>query len=116
LTPKQQAFADYYIELGNAVDAAIKAGYSKNYANAQSYKLLENVGAKKHIDDRMEEIKSKRVADQQEILETLTAILRGETTSIDVVFLVKYLINKIIKVVWLWVKKMVQIKLILKLK
>jgi len=96
LTPKQQAFADYYIDLGNAVDTAIKAGYSKNYANAQSYKLLENVGVKKHIGDRMEEIKSKRVADQQEILGTLTAILRGETTSIDVVFLVKYLINQII--------------------
>ncbi|WP_411268565.1 terminase small subunit [Lysinibacillus sphaericus] len=29
LTVKQQAFADHYIELGNAVDAAIKAGYSK---------------------------------------------------------------------------------------
>ncbi len=96
MTPKQQAFADYYIDLGNAVDTAIKAGYSKNYANAQSYKLLENVGVKKHIGDRMEEIKSKRVADQQEILGTLTAILRGETTSIDVVFLVKYLINQII--------------------
>lgn len=42
LTPKKLAFADYYIELGNAVDATIKAGYSKNYANTQSYKLLEN--------------------------------------------------------------------------
>ncbi|MEG0669155.1 MAG: terminase small subunit, partial [Clostridium sp.] len=29
LTPKQKAFADYYIELGNATEAAIKAGYSK---------------------------------------------------------------------------------------
>ena len=32
LTKKQQDFADYYIELGNAEEAAIKAGYSKNYA------------------------------------------------------------------------------------
>ncbi len=37
LNIKQQAFADYYIELGNAVEAAVKAGYSKNYANSQSY-------------------------------------------------------------------------------
>lgn len=78
LNPKQQAFADYYIELGNAVDAAIKAGYSKNYANAQSYKLLENVGVKNYIANRMEEIKSERVADQQEILEYLTSIMRGD--------------------------------------
>jgi phage terminase small subunit len=66
LTPKQQEFADYYIELGNALDAAIKAGYSK-YANAQSYKLLENVGVKSYIDNRMEELKFERVANQKEI-------------------------------------------------
>ena len=27
LTPKQKAFADYYIETGNATEAARKAGY-----------------------------------------------------------------------------------------
>ncbi|WP_180235255.1 terminase small subunit, partial [Bacillus cereus] len=27
LTPKQQAFCDYYIEIGNATEAAKKAGY-----------------------------------------------------------------------------------------
>lgn len=27
LTPKQKAFADYYIECGNATEAARKAGY-----------------------------------------------------------------------------------------
>lgn len=48
LNPKQQTFADHYIEIGNEEEAALKAGYSKNYANAQSYKLLENVGVK-HI-------------------------------------------------------------------
>lgn len=80
LTPKQQAFADYYIEHGNATEAALQAGYSKNYANAQSYKLLENVGVKSYIENRMEELKSQRVADQQEILEYLTSVLRGEQT------------------------------------
>ena len=46
LTKKQQDFADYYIELGSAEEAAIKAGYSKNYARASAYKLLANVGTK----------------------------------------------------------------------
>lgn len=80
LTPKQQAFADYYIEFGNASEAAIKAGYSKAYARTHVYKLLENASVKSYIEKRMEELKSERVADQQEILEYLTSILRGEQT------------------------------------
>ena len=32
LTPKQQAFCDYYIASGNATEAAIKAGYSEKTA------------------------------------------------------------------------------------
>lgn len=80
LTPKQQAFADYYIEFGNAYQAAIEAGYSKNYAKGNVVKLLENVSVKTYIENRMEELKSERVADQQEILEYLTSILRGEQT------------------------------------
>ena len=81
LNPKQQAFADYYIELGNAEEAALKAGYSKAYARGKAYTLLANVGIKSYIDERMEELKSERIADQQEILETLTAVLRGEMRS-----------------------------------
>jgi len=30
LTPKQRAFADFYIELGNATEAARRAGYGKS--------------------------------------------------------------------------------------
>ena len=32
LTPKQQAFADYYLETGNATEAAKRAGYSEQTA------------------------------------------------------------------------------------
>lgn len=80
LNPKQQAFADYYIELGNAEQAALQAGYSKAYARGSSHKLIANVGIKNYIENRMEELKSERVADQQEIMEYLTSILRGEQT------------------------------------
>lgn len=78
INPKQQAFADNFIEIGNAEEAALKAGYSKTYARGQSYKLLANVGIKTYIENRMEELKSERVANQQEILESLTKVLRGE--------------------------------------
>lgn len=78
INPKQQAFADNFIETGNAEEAALKAGYSESYARGQSYKLLANVGIKTYIENRMEELKSERVANQQEILESLTKVLRGE--------------------------------------
>ncbi|MFJ3386314.1 terminase small subunit [Lysinibacillus sp. NPDC086135] len=84
LTVKQQAFVDYYIELGNATEAYLKAYPNvkkEATARAAGSRMLTNVSVKSYIDNRMEELKSERVADQQEILELLTAIARGETTS-----------------------------------
>lgn len=78
LSIKQQTFADNYIELGNIEQAAIKAGYSKAYARGNAHKLVANVSIKNYIDVRMEELKSKKVADQREVLEYLTSIMRGE--------------------------------------
>ncbi|MCT0449391.1 terminase small subunit [Lactococcus lactis] len=78
LTKKQQDFADYYIELGSAEEAAIKAGYSKNYARASAYKLLANVGIKKYIDERMEQLASERIMSAQEILERLSLIANAK--------------------------------------
>lgn len=84
LTVKQQAFADFFLELGNATEAYLKAYPSvkkEATARANGSRLLTNANIKAYIDNRMEELKSERVADQQEIMETLTAILRGETTA-----------------------------------
>ncbi|QBK26732.1 terminase small subunit [Ureibacillus thermophilus] len=85
LTPKQQAFADYYIELGNATQAAIKAGYSKRSARQIGEQNLSKHDIKAYIDARMKELKSQRIADQQEILETLTSVLRGEARAATLV-------------------------------
>ena len=52
LTTKQKEFADEYILSGNAMQSAIKVGYSVNYAKSQSHKLLENVGIKSYIDKK----------------------------------------------------------------
>lgn len=81
LTPKQQAFADYYIELGNATQAAIKAGYSERSARQIGEQNLSKLDVKNYIDERLEQLASERVASQQEVMETLTAILRGEATA-----------------------------------
>lgn len=84
LTVKQQAFADAYIELGNATQAYLKAYPNvkkETTASANGSRMLGNAKVKAYIEERMEELKTERVADQQEILETLTAILRGEEHS-----------------------------------
>lgn len=78
LTLKQQRFADEYIRTGNAYQSAISAGYSKNYANKNTTKLLGNVGIKSYIDKRLEELKKESIAEQDEILQYLTSVMRGE--------------------------------------
>lgn len=80
LSEKQRRFADYYIELGSAEPAALKAGYSKAYARAQAYKLLANVGIKTYIDQKMTELQAAQVADQAEIIRLITGVLRGEVS------------------------------------
>ncbi|EOU1912012.1 terminase small subunit [Clostridium perfringens] len=78
LTPKQKAFADYYIELGNAEQAAIKAGYSKKYARGNAHKLVANSCIKQYTEERLKEIEDERIADGKEVLQYLTKVMRGE--------------------------------------
>lgn len=78
LTPKQKAFADYYIESSNATQSAIKAGYSKKTARAIGTENLAKPYIKAYIDERMAEKDAKRIASQDEVLEFLTKVLRGE--------------------------------------
>ena len=78
LTPKQQAFADYYIECGNATEAAKRAGYSENNVGENAAKTLKNPNVSAYIAERMEEQARKRVADANEVIEFYTAVMRGE--------------------------------------
>lgn len=81
LSLKQKAFADYYIELGNATQAAIRAGYTSKYANTNANKLLQNTTVKAYIDERLKQIEDERIADASEVLKYLTSVLRGESES-----------------------------------
>ena len=80
MTIKQQRFADEYIISGNATQSAIIAGYSQKYANTNASKLLQNTTIKNYIEERLEHLDSEKIADQKEILQYLTSILRGEET------------------------------------
>lgn len=78
LTLKQKKFADEYIISGNATEAAIKAGYSKNSARSMGNENLTKPDIKLYIDEKMKELEDKAVASQQEVLEYLTRVMRGE--------------------------------------
>jgi len=78
MNERQRKFADYYIETANATQSAIKAGYSKKYANTNASKLLQNTTISNYIQRRMEKHRKKRIADQEEILQYLTSVIRGD--------------------------------------
>lgn len=83
MTESQKRFADEYVINPNATEAYLKAYPNiKKYDVAKSAgsRLLTNVDVKAYIDERLEKLKSERVADQQEVLEFLTAVMRGEIT------------------------------------
>ena len=80
LTPKQKAFAEYYIETGNATEAARKAGYKGKNLNRIASGNLSKLDIKSYIDEKMKELESKRIAKAEEVLEYLTRVLRGEET------------------------------------
>lgn len=80
LTEKQKRFADEYIISGNATQAAIKAGYSKKTAAVIGTENLIKPNIKSYIEERLEELKSERTADAQEVLEYLTSVMRGNET------------------------------------
>jgi phage terminase small subunit len=77
---KQKRFCDEYLVDCNATQAAIRAGYSARTANEQAARLLANVSIKAYIDEKMEQLHNERTADAQEVLEYLTAVMRGQQT------------------------------------
>lgn len=78
ISEKQKAFCDYYIETGNATEAARKAGYSNKYTNTNANKLLQNTTVKAYLDERLKQIEDKRIAKPVEVLQYLTKVMRGE--------------------------------------
>ena len=78
LTSRQKAFADYYLELGNATEAARRAGYKGNNLNRVASENLTKLGIKQYIEERQKQIDSKRIATIEEVMRFYTAVMRGE--------------------------------------
>lgn len=78
LTPKQKAFADNYIELGNATEAARKAGYSEKTARVIGQENLLKPAISSYIAERLKQIEDIRIADVSEVLQFFSSVMRGE--------------------------------------
>lgn len=78
LTEKQRRFIDYYLQTGNAAEAARRAGYSKKAARFIGYENLTKPYIYAGIRARLADLSGERLAECREILESLTAAMRGE--------------------------------------
>ena len=86
LTEKQRRFANEYIISGNATQAAISAGYSKRTAKSVGSENLTKPDIRQYIDERLDQLQSEKIANQEEVLEYLSKVMRGEETDQTVVF------------------------------
>lgn len=81
LTPKQKIFADEYLIDLNAT-RAYKVAYPRvkkdSVAAANGARLLRNDKVADYVSEELEKLRSERVADAQEVMEHLTAVMRGE--------------------------------------
>jgi len=80
LTERQKKFVDFYIELGDAAKAAVKAGYSERTARYVGYENLTKPHIRKRIDERLKQLEGERIAGAGEVMKYLSSVMRGETT------------------------------------
>jgi phage terminase small subunit len=83
LTEKQRRFADEYVRTGN-ISSSYKIAYPSvkkdSAARASGSRLLTKANVKSYIEERLEQLKKESIAKQDEILQFLTAVMRGEHT------------------------------------
>lgn len=78
LTARQKAFCQYYVELNNGTQAAIKAGYKETTAPEQASRLLKKDNVHQEIRQLQQEIRSSTIASAQEVMEYFTKVMNGE--------------------------------------
>lgn len=74
LTDKQKRFCEEYVVDMNVCKAGERVGCSQRTA----FRMMDNPLVRQHIDELMAEIKSAKIADATEVMEYLTAVMRGE--------------------------------------
>lgn len=85
LNERQRRFADEYIRLGEITQAAVNAGYSIKTAKQIGQENLTKPAIKTYINARLDELKKESIAEQDEVLQFLTGVLRGKETGVGLV-------------------------------
>ena len=78
MTTRQRAFADYYIETGNATEAARRAGYKAKNADVIASQNLGKLAIKQYIAKHMQRAEEKRIASADEVLQFLSDVMAGK--------------------------------------
>ena len=79
MSERQKRFADYYVETGNARRAAIRAGFTPNYA----CKLKKMPLVAEYIKTRLQAMDRERIASGDAILKYLTDVMEGKNGESD---------------------------------
>lgn len=80
-TERQMRFAELFLQYGDATQAYTEAYptvKSRIVASSNAYNLRQKPSIKEYIDTKLAEMREQRVAAAQEVLEYLTAVMRGE--------------------------------------
>lgn len=75
---RQKAFADYYIECGNASESARKAGYNAKRTDEAGRQLLRNTEVAQYIKERMDALDKERIASADEVMQFYSDVIRGK--------------------------------------
>lgn len=90
VTEKQKRFCDEYLIDLNAKQAAIRAGYSEKTAYSIGAENLKKPELQEYIQKRLAEKEEALIAKQDEVLKTLTRIMRREEPETVVVVCKKH--------------------------
>ena len=79
MTKRQEKFCEEFVSNGgNGAAAARSAGYTQSGAKVIASRLLGREEVQQKINSTLETIKSEKIADQTELLEFLSLVMRGQ--------------------------------------
>lgn len=77
LSLKQQKFCEFYVQSGNATEAAKRAGYSEKTAYSIGQRLLKNVETQKYIKRLTDKPQESRIATADEVLKFFSEMMKS---------------------------------------
>lgn len=80
LTDKQKEFAEQFLLTGQISESMLKAGYKGKRLGAMGSRNLKNPNIVNYLRARLATKNKNTIADQTEVLEFLTAVMRGQVT------------------------------------